>query len=333
MFEQAGHSVYSWRSLSPRLRRRADVIVWFPNDFNPPTEEVRLWLEDWLTDSPGRTLIYVGRDYDAEWRYWEKIETGAPAGQAAEITSRKWSARNSYSIDRNQAPKNEDCTWFTVKGKWKPRDVRTLQGEPEWLEGIDPARLEIELNGRFLPSDYADVLLESDGDVLVSVEPWLDSRAIVVTNGSFLLNLPLVNREHRKLAGKLIDEVGPTGQTVVFLESYSGGPPIHDEDPSMTPPSGLAIFNIYPANWILLHLAVAGIILCFSSFPIFGRPRSPRPDGTSDFGRHVGALGELLQRSRDTAYARAKLKQYHQSTRSDAGGKSETNPKSEGPGR
>ncbi len=34
-----------------------------------------------------------------------------------------------------------------------------------------------------------------------------------MANGSFLLNLPLVNHEHRKLAGKLIDAVGPPGKT------------------------------------------------------------------------------------------------------------------------
>ena len=78
--------------------------------------------------------------------------------------------------------------------------------------------------------------------MLVSREWFDESQLIVVANGSFLLNLPLVNHEHRKLAGKLIDAVGPPGQTVVFLESFAGGPPISD-DPSGGMPTGAEIFN------------------------------------------------------------------------------------------
>jgi hypothetical protein len=68
-----------------------------------------------------------------------------------------------------------------------------------------------------------------------------------------------------------------------------------------------------------LHLAVVGIILCFSRFPIFGRARDLEPSGVSDFGRHVQALGELLQRSGDTAHAAARLSHYQQLTRPDSG--------------
>ena len=54
---------------------------------------------------------------------------------------------------------------------------------------------------------------------LCDVSPFLVSRSPnVVANGSFLVNLQLVNKEHRKLAGKLIDEV-PKGSRVVFIEA------------------------------------------------------------------------------------------------------------------
>ena len=65
MFTLAGHRVSSWHMLSPRLQQKADCIVWFPNDFQPPSDDVRHWFEDWLSDKPDRTLIYVGRDFDA----------------------------------------------------------------------------------------------------------------------------------------------------------------------------------------------------------------------------------------------------------------------------
>jgi hypothetical protein len=317
MFETAGHRVTSRDRMTPRLRDGADCIVWFPDDFEPPDQEHRDWLQQWLKMKPGRTLIYVGRDFDAAPWYWRHVQEGAPFEQAPLIGRQQTEAEADFRAERGQIPASEDCGWFTVEGKYQPRKVRTLQGDDEWLEGVDPAKLEIELNGRVLPHHRADVLLRSEDDLLISSRRVRESRLIVVANGSFLLNLPLVNHEHRKLAGKLIDAIGPPQQRVVFLESYAGGPPIFEHDPANLMPSPMAIFNLWPTNWILLHLAAIGIMFCFARAAIFGRPRDVEPDGASDFGRHIAALGELLQRSQDEEYALARIQHYRQMTKSE----------------
>ncbi len=314
MFEQAGHRVFSWYLLSPRLHR-ADCIVWFPDDFKPPSKKVRDWLENWLTAESGRTLIYVGRDFDAAGWYWKHVKPGAPKEQTAEILRRAGRDKADFRLARLKMPEKEDCQWFAVESKDRPRKVARLRGEPEWLEGLDQAGLDIALGGRLIPRPEAETLLESDDDVLISRQEFGDSQLLVVANGSFLLNLPLVSHEHRKLAGKLIDAAGPSPRMVVFLESRSGGPPIRDTDPTAGMPSGLEIFNVWPTNWILLHLAMAGIIFCFWRFPIFGRPREPEPAARSDFGKHIRALAELLARTRDRSHAMTKLQHYRQTTR------------------
>jgi len=324
MFERAGHKVFSWRALSPKLWDRADVIVWFPDDFEPPEEEVRLWLEDWLADRPGRTLIYVGRDFDAASWYWQQVQGGAPPGQKRLVAAEATAEKSYYRQERREMPVSEDCEWFTAERDHKYRAVTALDddSDPAWLEGIDASKLEIELRGRLLPAPHADVLLKSEGDALISRSLYVcyeddrTSQLLVVPNGSFLLNLPLVNHEHRKLAAELIDEVGPPPRTVVFLESGYGGPPIRSEDPTADVPTGMEIFHIWPTNWILLHLAAVGIILCMSRWPIFGRPRQLPPEGTSDFGRHLHALAELLERSRDRAFAMTRVLHYQQTTKS-----------------
>jgi hypothetical protein len=306
--------------LTPRLRQQADCIVWFPNDFSPPSPAVCDWLEHWLREQPGRTLIYVGRDFDAAVWYWEQMLPSAPPDQKAEFQRRRNETRKLFNSDLRRLTAPEDCDWFTVKPS-QHREVTTLKGDPKWVEGVDASKLEIELNHRMVPSGGAqtlEVLLESKGDMLVASRRLDQSQLIVVANGSFLLNLPLVNHEHRKLAGRLIEAVGPPRQTVVFLESYPGGPMIFEADPASAPPSALAIFNIWPTNWILLHLAAAGILFCFYRFPIFGRPREPEPEGTSDFGRHIEALGKLLERSGERETAAARLAQYRQLTRGDS---------------
>jgi hypothetical protein len=312
MCVRAGHKVHSGAALSPRLAERADCILWFPDDFEPPSDAVRTWFHEWLVQQPGRTLIYVGRDFDAARWYWKRIKPDTPDGLQSELQRRLSEAAADFSTARQKMPPSAKCPWFSVQSQYQPREVHVIKGDPAWTTGIDPARLDIELCGRMKPSEDAKVLLESEGDMLVSREEFDESQLLVVANGSFLLNLPLVNHEHRKLAGKLIEAIGPEGQAVVFIESGSGGPPILAEDPVGGMPTGAEIFSLWPTNWILLHLVIAGVLFCFWRFPILGVPRSPAPRGRSDFGQHVAAMAELLQRTNDRAYAEARLAQYRQ---------------------
>ncbi|HWC90061.1 MAG TPA: hypothetical protein VG433_10410, partial [Pirellulales bacterium] len=123
--------------------------------------------------------------------------------------------------------------------------------------------------------------------------------------------LPLVNHEHRCLAGNLVTAIGPPRKRVAFLESDSDGPQIVEKEP--TPPefNALDILAVWPLGGVLLHLAALGIIFAFASWPIFGRPVEPMVGSASDFGKHVTALGKLLSRTRDRAYAQAKLAQWN----------------------
>ena len=47
------------------------------------------------------------------------------------------------------------------------------------------------------------------------------------------------------------------------------------------------------------------------------------PEATSDFGRHIQALGELLQRSGDTGHAVARLTHYRQLAHPEAASRRE----------
>ena len=315
MFETAGHKVFSARRLTDRVLERTDCVVWFPDDFETPTSRVRNRLDEWLSAAPNRTLIYVGRDFDAAVWYWETTEPGAPPEQKAEYQRLGQVAKTLYDGDRQTIVDGADCEWFRVDDSRPKRRVQTLQGHDDWSRGIDPKQLDIELRSRLVPSPWATTLLESEGDALIAYEPHGNSRRYVVVNGSFLLNLPLINHEHRKLAGKMIDEIGSPSRRVIFLESRSGGPPISENEPLDEDPSGLAIFHAWPTNWMLMHLAVVGVLFCFWRFPIFGLPRRVPTDGPSDFGKHVGAVAELLKRSGDSVYAHARLNHYHQITK------------------
>jgi Domain of unknown function (DUF4350) len=296
MFEEAGHDVYFRRTLVTSQMEAADTVVWFPNDYEAPSEEVCEWFENWLYDSPGRTLVYVGRDFDAAPLYWKHMKPRVGKDQVRGYQERERMARLTAQRPTNLKDAELKCEWFTFVPDVITRDADKLTGP--WAKGIDKAKTEIQLSTKLVPDRGAKRLLADSGDRLAaefSRRYWEGGRILFVTNGSFLLNLPLVNHEHRKLAGKLIAATGEPGQ-VVFLESGPGGPPI---DPDYTDQSLWTLFGAWPLNVILLQLGVAGVMFCFARWPIFGRPRQPPAESTSDFARHVEAVGQLLAKSKD----------------------------------
>ncbi len=343
MFENAGHRVRTKRALTNTMMTACDVIVWFPDDFQAPSQEVTRWFDNWLWQG-GRTLIYVGRDFDAAPSYYDKVIPTAPADQQPELKRRRRDAKSEFSSMRNTASMQTDCDWFKIDTTTGQRTVKSLTGP--WSDGIDASKTEIELHSRLKPKTdedtvvdesntqdefnwlevddaqtdsmirSTDVLLETPNDILISRLNYRyanGSQIIVVANGSFLLNLPLVNREHRKLATRLIGEVGDPQQSVVFLESGFGGPRIMAEEPEEDIPSGLGLFMKRPLDVVLFHVAMLGLMFCLSRWPVFGRERRPPRTSVSDFGRHVDALGELLERTGDRDFASARIKNYQQS--------------------
>ncbi len=319
MFEAAGHRVSSAGRLSPRVFEKADCIVWAPDDFQPPTAEVRQWFDQWWADMPDRTLIYIGRDYDAAPDYWRAVVNSAAAQDQVEMKRRQAAAQNDFLTARARMPASDDCGWFTGERQRRHRVVQTLAGKPDWLSGVDPAKAQIELNGRLVPPAGAETWLQSQADVLVSRQEMEDGQLILVANGSLVLNEPLVNHENRKLAGKLVEAIGPPRQHVVFLESGPGGPPVWNEEPREQQRTGLDILGIWPFSLIFLQLVAVGLMFCYSRYPIFGRPRPLEAPALADFGRHVAAMGTLLERTRDRAYALNRVAHYQQTVRREPG--------------
>jgi len=325
LFKRAGHRVTTMTRLSPKVRD-FDVVVWVPDDFEPPTTEQREFLEDWLAGGTGRTVVYVGRDYDAAARYWDRVAPLAPPEQADEALRRRAEAHAAHEAARSKMPTKKYARWFTVQRDQPPLKVKKLTGL--WAAGIDAQKAEIHLEGRLalpskrdagasdpaVPDQKVETLLAADGEPLITSvrdSAWGDGRIIVVANGSLVLNYPLVNHENRKLAHKLVSECGLSGR-VVFIESGAGGPPVLDKEPASGPTTPLELLKVWPLNAILLHLTLLGILFCLARSPIFGRPRELRPPSPSDFGKHVAALGQLLARANDRHYAQARLAQYRQ---------------------
>ncbi len=318
MFEAAGHETATATSLTPRAQTLADVIVWAPRDFKPPAADAVEWMEDWLNAKPNRTLIYVHRDYDAAISYWNEVSPSVAPNLLPVVQPQMNSAQSNFTGDRVALPTTgtADYTWFAASGANKPRTITTLQGDPQWTSAIDPAKLEIELIGDVQPIATGRTVLASGSGEPLIIEEWhRNSKVLVLANGSFVLNYPLINHEHRKLAGKLVDAVGDD-QYVVFLQA-SSSPTVLDEDPTTSLPTPYDFLAVEPINYVLLHLILFGLILCFARYPIFGIPRDDAPDNLSDFGEHLEALGKLLAKTGNRMYAVERLHAYRKLVRGD----------------
>lgn len=329
MFEQEGHKVIG----ATQLNRRLDLyktIVWAPDDFAPPSPEARQFLDSWLAADSNRTLVYIGRDYDAASEYWQVMLAQVDDAKREEYQRRLAHAQSEFAARRSEFPKHEPCEWFTMESGHPTRKIPDLDGP--WAEGVDTAKTDIVLAGRLdLPepgedgestSPYDDfydesyteleVLLQSENDILAHRYRrtyWNGSQVIVVANGSFTLNMGLVNKEHRKLAARLVAECGEPGR-VAFLESGPTGVNVDEGNKPQESNFALRIFMIWPVSFIFIHFAALGIAYCIAVFPIFGRPRTLPGEARSNFGQHVAALGELFQKTKDKYFAESRIRLY-----------------------
>ena len=312
LFEQAGCTVTPRWRLSPRVERNSDAVIWFANDFQSPTYEPRQWLETFLQYDPNRLVVYIGRDFSASPGYWRAAAAKATGAQRAEMLNRAAEAESNHDVFRG-AESTSDGDWYAVSPGTLYQQPGDLTGP--WSEGVDAAKTKLlvrDVLSPATPSEFEEptILLDSDLGPLVGYAE-LDyadpQQCLIVANGSFLLNLPLVNRENRKLAMRFVQEVvgGKSGprRRITFLESGPGGPPVLSEDPQVSAPTGLEMFAARSIGFVLLHLAAFGLVYSFMRAPIFGAPRQGSRPSLRDFGAHLDAVGGLLQRTDDLNFA------------------------------
>lgn len=141
------------------------------------------------------------------------------------------------------------------------------------------------------------------------------SRVFVIQNGRFLLNYGLTNANHRQLAQNLLQEI-PTTAKVAILHSDADGPRVfwglgsrEKAKPEM----------VLQTTYVLLQISLPVLFLLFVLMPIFGRARELPKVAVSDFGKHIEAIGALLQKGNDERYAWSRVFTYQQQFKRDSG--------------
>lgn len=312
MVQQAGHSVKRSARLSAAMKNRAECIVWFSSDWGVPHSSVIAWLEEWLRAKPGRLLIYVGRHFEAGPIYWkamsERFANHYDPTLKEIIAERQTSGEEWMNFLASQ---EGECPWFSLKklpGVIRPK---RLEMHPQWQVAIEPGELEIEIRSQMIPAQGAEILLRSQQQVLLARLHRGQSQILLVNNGSFLLNMMLVNRQHRKLAARLVQAVSEVGtggaKEVYFLEL----PMFYRVLPSTgSHPSVYSFLTVYPLNLILLHLFLLGVIFAMARFPRLGRGYEPDIVSRISFDAHLAAMARWLRRSRDYRFVQEVLNKW-----------------------
>ena len=219
-------------------------------------------------------------------------------------------ARVWYESERIQGSALETCPWFSIV-QGEPHRVEELRSESGWLKGVDVEKTDLHLGHAPVFDDWFEPLLETEDGPFVARTRRDDSQIIIVANGSFLLNYPLVNHEHRKLAARLVETADTQGR-VVFVESGSGGLQIGENDKPAQ--SGWDIATRPPFNLMLAQFVALGVVFCFCRWPVFGRPKRLEGESLTDFGKHITALGRLLRIEGDHTFAEEEVRKYHEET-------------------
>ena len=145
---QAGSRCFVTDRLSMRLDK-ADAIVLVGTSFHPPAKEARDWLEQWLSEERGRTVVYFGRDFDADIYYRERTLEQVPSSERPRAAFELALARAELDA-LLLGGVNEDvfCRWFNLKIR-RPR-VNELDFTGDWsmdlksVEASWPVRVTLE---------------------------------------------------------------------------------------------------------------------------------------------------------------------------------------------
>jgi hypothetical protein len=311
ILRQGGHEVRVAVRMTDTLADWATVLVRYSLHPGPPDRDEGRWLYEWLQTRPGRKLVYVIQDYDAESEFWDAMLAAEPKDARAEELDRikrKRDLAKAWVSDlppKSKEPANE-TEWFAIEPKpASPSACKTLGGP--WAEGVDVEAASVSKHETFKVTEDEPVLLTGDGSPLaISWSFDNGSQVLAVANASFLLNASLLNRSRRPLTMRVVDWIGTSPRHVAFVE---GARPLGGDDESASA-GPFHLLQVWPFNWISIHLMAFLLLLALSYAVRLGRPLPEPPSGVERPSAHPEALGALLAKTGRADAARFLLEAY-----------------------
>lgn len=153
MWESAGAKCLTPQKLSPKLNSM-DVIVLVGQSHQPPGIAARRWLEQWLGEEEGRSVIYFGRDFNADVYYRTRTLDQLPP--TAQMRGKQLLAvRQVRELNQRlrQLPESTFCGWFFLETEQQAVEYREFEGP--WAANLDSTQGYWPVQIALLPPDDA----------------------------------------------------------------------------------------------------------------------------------------------------------------------------------
>jgi hypothetical protein len=314
MLRDAGHRTATRRWLAERIVGRHDVAIVFADGFDASDDEARLLLERFLAAEGDQTVVFVVRDSDAAIDYWQTI-AAAPGLAADKSTTARERHRSAVAELRAETQAtfaagktDRGPLAYGLAARERPETV-PLEVEVSGA-ATAPVAARWELRRRLEPPRGTRPLWTHAGEPLLVASRGRD-RTLLLASAAPLLNGGLVDPGNRRLAAALVAELPDDARVVVVGAARIRAAAEDDE----SGPSPWRLLAIQPHPWIFAQALAAMALFCWWKAPIFGRPRREGDARPQDFGHHVDALGSLLRKSRDEAFARGRLEAWRRGDR------------------
>lgn len=143
------------------------VLVWFSLEPNTPPQKTLDTLDEWLEEKPDRTVVYVGRAFEATWDYWETMHSRIDEEEnKRKINSKRSEAeseRNKFLAKKKNPllpdkpkeikdPKKKGNSLFVMTPLEKEYKMRSLVGSENWLRDIDLGKVRFSLFEQMTPA-------------------------------------------------------------------------------------------------------------------------------------------------------------------------------------
>ncbi len=158
-------------------------------------------------------------------------------------------------------------------------------------------------------NDDALTLLRADDlPLVVTIPIGDDSRLLIVTNATALLDCAQADPAARALTAALVSCIADFdgGKKAAWLSGLEA----RDEEPQ--PPNLLALLlTTPPFSWAVIHVLALGAVFVWLRWAWLGRMRSPDARAPLRLRGHLDALGRQLERTQGERVALAALAKHH----------------------
>ncbi len=234
-------------------------------------------------------------------------EAAGSADDSAEQQVRDLLSKVFFKTDKKDQTKG---LWFRFENLMNVKSASMLTGLPYWTDHL-PDAPPVRMTKTLIPEEGTHSELFADGLPLICHREVEQGNVYMVQSGAFLLNYPLLKERNRILASRLINRLGPK-KRIVFLRGRSFVPQSQQREDDVYHVSPFALSRLSAFSLLFWHLFFLSLAVFFWKFPIFGRPKQIPPVETVDFGRHLDAYGELLERTGNVAWAREQIDKWTQ---------------------